>query len=398
MTIFYKNIRFQPKKKIDEILELLFRGESVTSLWIPGIGRTWLAYELQSKAKLLAQDPDKRLEKMLFLHLDLSLSEPYFSRQLEEILEMYSTKIGIRNKLKDLLDQGNQVVFILDNFHFNNPELLKYLYSFRQVDANQITFLILALESDFYPETEKRERDTLMSHNIVLAKYFTKLESDAWFEMVGKNHEVSLSKKEKTKAYEYCAGIAAFMIVIIKSMAKGISFREAFESKEMQKITQTFWEHFSQRERYVMKTIAVTGKLPPYTKEIKYLKEHRMLDEDNQIKGEWIEKIISKKQKIIIELKGENIIWDNIYLNEKFTEKELKVLFLLLKKNGKIVDRDEVADQIWGEDSVNKYSDWAIDQLFSRLRKKLEVLAIGGEVIKTVKGRGFRMEDIEVRQ
>ncbi len=60
-----------------------------------------------------------------------------------------------------------------------------------------------------------------------------------------------------------------------------------------------------------------------------------------------------------------------------------------LKKKGTTVDRGLIAKTIWGEDWMDKYSDWAITQLISQLRKKTSVF--NNIVIKTSRGEGFVM-------
>jgi hypothetical protein len=53
-----------------------------------------------------------------------------------------------------------------------------------------------------------------------------------------------------------------------------------------------------------------------------------------------------------------------------------------------IISRDQIAAIIWGSNSTQKYSDWAIDQLLSRLRAKLKNT---GYQLSTIKNRGFYM-------
>lgn len=66
---------------------------------------------------------------------------------------------------------------------------------------------------------------------------------------------------------------------------------------------------------------------------------------------------------------------------------ERKVFDLLLEKHI-IVNRDEVAKVLWGENYEEKYSDWSIDQLMHRLREKLKLTSAPYH-IKTKKGEGF---------
>jgi hypothetical protein len=61
-------------------------------------------------------------------------------------------------------------------------------------------------------------------------------------------------------------------------------------------------------------------------------------------------------------------------------------IYLFLRANqGRLIMRDEIAKLIWGDNYLEKYSDWAIDRHMSDLRKALMGLA----QIKTKKGQGF---------
>ncbi len=71
------------------------------------------------------------------------------------------------------------------------------------------------------------------------------------------------------------------------------------------------------------------------------------------------------------------IYFERKYLKDRTFEislsaNEQKVFNVLKSNRGKAVSRDEAAKGLWGDELLEKYSDWAIDQLISRLRKKIE--------------------------
>ena len=61
-----------------------------------------------------------------------------------------------------------------------------------------------------------------------------------------------------------------------------------------------------------------------------------------------------------------------------------------MENSDKLRSRDEIGDTLWGKESYEKYSDWAIDQLMSKLRKKLEKLGIKDR-LATVRGKGYKL-------
>ncbi|MBX7225327.1 MAG: response regulator transcription factor [Chitinophagales bacterium] len=66
--------------------------------------------------------------------------------------------------------------------------------------------------------------------------------------------------------------------------------------------------------------------------------------------------------------------------------KEFELLYLLASKPGKVFKRDEILNEIWGRDII--VGDRTIDVHIRKLREKL-----GEELIKTVKGIGYKFED-----
>jgi DNA-binding response OmpR family regulator len=54
------------------------------------------------------------------------------------------------------------------------------------------------------------------------------------------------------------------------------------------------------------------------------------------------------------------------------------------------VTRDEVASILWKKDVITKYSDWAIDKIISRIRKKIEIDPKKPKYLLTLRGVGFK--------
>jgi len=67
--------------------------------------------------------------------------------------------------------------------------------------------------------------------------------------------------------------------------------------------------------------------------------------------------------------------------------KELQVLFLLAQNVGKLVNRRYLQQAIWGDDVPEDSK--TLDVHVSRLRKKLDEGGLDGDLIKTVRNRGY---------
>lgn len=74
-------------------------------------------------------------------------------------------------------------------------------------------------------------------------------------------------------------------------------------------------------------------------------------------------------------LKGEEkqlSVRETIQASDLFSKRERSVLLALLDASGQSVSRETLATILWGEHTQEKYSDWSIDQVMSRVRKKMK--------------------------
>ena len=74
--------------------------------------------------------------------------------------------------------------------------------------------------------------------------------------------------------------------------------------------------------------------------------------------------------------------------NYELPPKEFDVLLLCAKNQGKILTKQRIYEEVWGEPYV--YDDSNIMAIISRLRKKLEMNPSSPKYIQTVKGIGYR--------
>jgi hypothetical protein len=94
---------------------------------------------------------------------------------------------------------------------------------------------------------------------------------------------------------------------------------------------------------------------------------------------------------LVFDSKLNSIVFAGKPVEDKFTRQEYELLSFFLKEPNKVHSRDRIAEAIWGKESYEKYSDWAIDQLMSKLRKKLKDLGVDRKVLTTIRGRGYKL-------
>lgn len=102
--------------------------------------------------------------------------------------------------------------------------------------------------------------------------------------------------------------------------------------------------------------------------------------ETKEVKASFIEvgNIKIDRERYLITFKGTEMA---------VPRKEFELLYLLASKPGKVFKRDEILNEIWGRDII--VGDRTIDVHIRKLREKL-----GEDLIKTVKGIGYKFEEI----
>jgi DNA-binding winged helix-turn-helix (wHTH) protein len=73
------------------------------------------------------------------------------------------------------------------------------------------------------------------------------------------------------------------------------------------------------------------------------------------------------------------------------TNLEYRLLLLLYGRLGKICDKYDVVEAVWGEDYIDQVDDARIEKLVSRLRQKLEPDAANPRYLLTIRGRGYKL-------
>jgi DNA-binding winged helix-turn-helix (wHTH) protein/GTP-binding protein EngB required for normal cell division len=84
-------------------------------------------------------------------------------------------------------------------------------------------------------------------------------------------------------------------------------------------------------------------------------------------------------------------VWVSGQIVEALTDLEYRLLLLLYGRIGKICDKFQIVEAVWGQEYLGDVDDARIEKLVSRLRLKLEPDPAQPQYISTVRGRGYRL-------
>lgn len=77
---------------------------------------------------------------------------------------------------------------------------------------------------------------------------------------------------------------------------------------------------------------------------------------------------------------------------------QFRLLQILYEQQGEVVDRQDLINQIWGEDEAVGVSEQAFDALVRRLRDRLTMIDPSHVFITTVRGHGLRLDNPPSKQ
>ncbi len=99
--------------------------------------------------------------------------------------------------------------------------------------------------------------------------------------------------------------------------------------------------------------------------------------------------------KIIIDLDAKQI--EVAGVKEKLTKTEANILQVLVDNNG-FCDREELIEEVWPSENSDAVSNYAVDQAFSRLRRKLGDDGRRPRYLQTRRGSGFHLSHYELSE
>ncbi len=235
--------------------------------------------------------------------------------------------------------------------------------------------------------------------NIIFHPLYSPADTRQFFNYLSAKWNLRIRKAVEKEILKNCGGRFYLIKQAVRLLRDNPSFApaEIFSHPDFLLRVKMIWEKFLPSERSVLEKI-VRGEenFDSWEKHsFEFLKRVGWLKKVNtgwQITVPLLEKFIGEELgKVDFGIKDGNIYLNRVLVERYFSLRERHFLKLLIKEKGKVVKRETVAEAVWGENWLELYSDWALDQIVSRLRKKLKGLGVNPSLLKTVKKKGFRL-------
>lgn len=311
------------------VLGSLKYGENRICVWFPGAGKSTVLNDIIKSKKILKNTLKNQFKNFSFFYI------PGYNS--EKILKIdYEVEI----------ESGKEVVLVIDEVdHLQSTQLSKLLtliLSKAKINQRRIHTIINTCD--------KEKLDKIIVSN----KYLFALVNQ--IEYINPISGKLLEKYIQEKALDFGHKLSTIEVEKIKKKTGGILF-----------LTKEILRSYPNEGNLDAKLKTIWDRLP----------NSRKVNIVNL-------KLSIFKEKIhIIESNPKELI------RRKLNYRDQKVYNHITKNSGALVTKDEIAALVWDKIQQDDYSDWAIDQVISRLKKKLVTCNIDPTNLKTVKGKGY---------
>lgn len=208
---------------------------------------------------------------------------------------------------------------------------------------------------------------------------------------------LTLTEELKEELFLFGGGYLWWLRGILRSVLDNphlmVSMRDIYENALVQMRVGAIWHQLTDKERQTLEVI-VRGSTDDISRlELQHLITIGVVVQQKtkyEIGSKLLADFVLQEASLVdLEVKEDGaVLFEQRKIDGQLTEREKRLLQLFLEKRGVIVTREEMAQTIWQSEWEEKYSDWALDKMISRLRKVLVEAGIPKHALKTKKGQG----------
>lgn len=394
----YPPIRQQSFERMcREWVDVILREESGTWIWPPLSAPYRRIFQFFHDKDLQRKLFGKLYSKQILVYVDFKQQENFTKEKIESVIKEALLESAILDDLdtkplseiiESIIKNGKTInLFIegVDNEIRNKRwEIIEILHSLAQ--RNWQTHVLLFLHTnitypEFFADFSKR---TTLCQNITITSRYAPEETDHFIKYLSYNWNVTLSPEQIRWIKDNAGG----RFLIIKEVVRAVTQKPKITYDELNQLStlkikgEANIASFLQKEQEVL-ILTADGQTIPDTlqKEKEFLEQIYWIEEKDEktiLTIPYMQKLL--KQMVIPHKPSPSIL--------SFTKTERNIYDYLQQREKEIVSREDIAKVLWGNESEEKYSDWAIDQAIHKLREKMEKEHMKYE-LKTKKGEGF---------
>lgn len=415
-SLYPKETRF---KEIEKILNFIKEGNSVQLVSIPGVGRSnlfgLLSYNTKIRVKHLGANqknyhfvninlsevknkPNSEIFKFIFLELLDSLRErkieqDYVAKILKDSISLNDEMVifqGLKKTIEYLtLEKNLTIILLFDRFEIFTQTVTGEFFANLRILRNKAKYHFSSVFSLNKPLEEIFEKEVLTDFYEFVADHIVYLPI---YDSVGVKFRISYleqqtGKKIPSDIFKKILGETGGhgkLMRICAELFLNLGTTDFLLQKTVQGALYEIESSLSPSDLNDLKE----KKTNSYLENIELLKDRKITI---RLLEEFLNKSKGQKTSILFDPNTGEVKHGEAVLSDNLTSSEFKLLKFLIANEGKVITRDEIVSTVWADaKSIAGVSDAALDQLISRLRKKIEDDPNLPVHLLTIKGRGFK--------
>ncbi|MDD3661634.1 MAG: winged helix-turn-helix domain-containing protein [Candidatus Dojkabacteria bacterium] len=392
-----------------DLPDLVARGDHFNVWGLPFIGITKFLFRLSPEDKNsavvnidtrnLAEDTSESFFQLLNAALMESLSKADLSN------DPGSTVLDTNRLIGKITEKRTLCIIVdtLDDLHFLDENILATFKGMFGRFENKLVFGFVSshplAEDPHFGEFP--EFIDFATHREYIVPPIPKQRTPELISAIKSYTRFPISSTLGKKIFDLSGGILGIITSITRSVEARklttITRQLAVEDEPTLNRVKIILSSFTNEEINQLSSIA-DGADPTALTLSRYIRESGILDR-KKIQSSLIEHYLKSIQPIIenshskdtleINFETGEVIIEGKPLADLLTETEMGIMKCLISRKGRLTTREDLAREIWGKNYSEKYSDWALDKLISRIRSKIGDTRRPHRYIVTVKGRGF---------
>ncbi|MBI5151151.1 MAG: winged helix-turn-helix transcriptional regulator [Candidatus Pacebacteria bacterium] len=307
---------------------------------------------------------------------------------------------SIQHYLIQLHDRGKHCVFIINNQEYWTSlpsvagQIWKAIFDTKRHPPNPACSLVFLLHTSPYILQDSsdffRELYIPLQENVLFFPTLSQEESLYTIQRFSSFSHNELSIQIKNMLVQYSGG---YYPVLRESVRLFFRVKRKITQKHLLQLGkhdvllslfQKMWDSFTESEKSVLRRIVQYKSVPKDTEQQQFLSRLGVIANTGKLQSLWFEIFI--REKMYRSALSPFEVDRFSYLSGI----EQTLIHEFLKRKNEVISREEIAQILWGEKYLEKYSDWAIDKTISRMRKNMEHHHSTISV-QTIKGKGYQI-------
>lgn len=398
-----------PKKTIEKEMKLLFSpikyGDSGIVICYPACKQYFNLNRFFTFHRQLKKILGSHYKRFLFLviYLDENDTKDSFIEKFKD--EVTKNKIRLNKDMafnqicKKILDSGKDPYIFVVNAHFtpiNHLSHILQLLNYTIASSQRIGSLVFFERNIFYKSiASELGKNSLLMRDIIVIPAYDRDESEYFLKSLAKEWKMKVDNKIYRQILDQFSG---YLWLLRESMRyirehNDTDIKHILNSPGIQLRINTIYNLLTEDEKEALAEICIGNPNIVNQQYIKYFLQIKLIEQKQnsyKLSIKPLESLLNRIKVInYLYSKDELVFFKGKDISLNFSSQELRVLKLLINNRNKLVSREKIGEAIWQKDSFDKYSDWAIDKLISRLRNTLIKLGLPQNSIITKKGQGL---------